>query len=97
MATISKNSRVGREKQAAEVFGIHPKHHYGVGFGYSTKRDRKRANIRSGKGQTSGKTKGLNCQATAKERYMAKHSRSYKHPDYGSWLAATRIGPAGRS
>lgn len=38
--------------------------------------------------QTPGKTKGGTCQATAMDRYFAKSSRSYKHPDYGKWCKA---------
>lgn len=57
------------------------------------RRDRKRKNRQ--KGQTAGKTKGANCQATALERYMAKTSRSYKHPLYSHWLEASRFTAAG--
>ena len=32
--------------------------------------------------RTPGKSKGVNCQSTPLERYMAKHNRSYKHPSY---------------
>lgn len=35
--------------------------------------------------QTPGKAKGLTCQASSQDRYMAKHNRSYKHPDYDTW------------
>ena len=38
------------------------------------------------KKQTPGKQKGLNCQATVLEKYMAKRNRSYKDPKYGRWL-----------
>lgn len=35
--------------------------------------------------QTPGSAKGANCQADSLQRWMAKTSRSYKHPEYGSW------------
>ena len=35
--------------------------------------------------QTAGTQKGKHCTADAKERYMAKRNRSYKHPDYEDW------------
>lgn len=39
---------------------------------------------------TDGKQKGGTCQADYLKRYMAKSSRSYKHPDYTSWLERVR-------
>lgn len=35
--------------------------------------------------QTPGKTKGVTCKADAMDKYMAKRSRSYKHPLYSAW------------
>ena len=37
--------------------------------------------------RTPGKQKGLNCQATSLDKYIAKHNRSYKHPAYAAWCA----------
>ena len=34
---------------------------------------------------TPGKMKNKQCQATPLKRYLAKRSRSYKHPDYDNW------------
>lgn len=46
--------------------------------------------------QTPGRVKGLNCQATPMEKFMAKCSRSYKHREYGTWLEKTRKTAMGR-
>ena len=35
--------------------------------------------------QTTGKQKGVHCQATPIERYMAKRNRSWKHQEYETW------------
>jgi len=35
--------------------------------------------------QTPGKTKGETCKADAMDKFMAKRSRSYKHPLYAQW------------
>ena len=36
---------------------------------------------------TSGKMKDKDrCQASQLDKYMAKRNRSYKHPEYGTWL-----------
>lgn len=35
---------------------------------------------------TPGNTKGVRCQATSLERYIARRNRSYKHPVYASVL-----------
>jgi len=63
------------------------KFNYSNGIGWSTKRDKKRAN--RGKGQTSGKVKQIT--ATYLERYMAKSNRSYKHRSYGAWFDKTQV------
>ena len=34
-----------------------------------------------------GRTKGIRCLASAEDRYMAKRSRSYKHPNYENWAS----------
>lgn len=40
--------------------------------------------------RTPGSTKGDNCKASKKERFMAKRSRSYKHPEYENWCESTK-------
>lgn len=35
--------------------------------------------------QTPGSTKGVTCKADTLDKFMAKRSRSYKHPLYGDW------------
>lgn len=45
----------------------------------------RRRNKKKKKSQTSGSQKGLSCQATSLERYMAKKNRSYKHDGYENW------------
>lgn len=35
--------------------------------------------------RTSGRDKQENCKASALEKWMAKKSRSYKHPKYQEW------------
>lgn len=40
---------------------------------------------------TPGLLKGDNCRASFLERYFAKYSRAYKHPEYNAWVEKTRI------
>jgi hypothetical protein len=35
--------------------------------------------------QTPGRQKGETCKADKLKKYMARSSRSYKHPLYGEW------------
>lgn len=86
---ISKNSRVGRKGQGEESGYCLPKFNQSTGFRWKYKRDLKKAN--RGKGITSGSTKGDNCKASSIDRYMAKTSRSYKHPGYRSWFEKTDL------
>ena len=39
--------------------------------------------------RTPGSQKGENCKANTKERFFAGRSRSYKHPEYKTWLVNT--------
>ena len=61
---------------------------YGTGAGWAIRRDQKRKN--RGKGQTPGSTKSEFCKAGWRKKYFAKTSRSYKHPNYSTWLAWCR-------
>ena len=53
---------------------------------WKTKKDRKKKNG----SQTAGKTKGENCKATPLEKYLAKSSRSHKHPAYAEWCEKSK-------
>lgn len=61
------------------------RYHPGTGYDWCARRERRKAGHL--KGHTPGRTKGDNCVADAKKRHMAKSSRSYKHRNYGNWLA----------
>jgi hypothetical protein len=37
--------------------------------------------------QTPGRAKAESCQADVMKKFMARRSRSYKHPLYGQWCA----------
>lgn len=51
--------------------------------------------VRNNKGKRASRTPGRmkhdNCKATTLERFMAKRSRSYKHPAYGDWLKSYNV------
>jgi hypothetical protein len=66
-----------------------PRFNYSTGAGWCKKRDRKKAN--RGKGQTSGSTKGITCQASTFDRYCATTSRSYKHKNYINFIEKARL------
>lgn len=40
--------------------------------------------------QTAGRTKGERCKTSPIDGYMAKKSRSYKHPNYRAWCEKMR-------
>ena len=88
---INKNQLVGsRGEQRSALFqgdeNCLGKYHSGTGHGWCSKRHHKKT-----KGhQTPGQTKGEKCKADYLKRHMAKCSRSYKHPNYGTWLEKVR-------
>jgi hypothetical protein len=81
----SKNARVGKsDRFTSDDPSVLGKFNYGTGAGWCKKRELKAKN--HVKGHTPGSTKGISCKASNLQRYMAKTSRSYKHPDYKTWL-----------
>lgn len=59
-----------------------------TGYDWCCKKKQKTKNLIGGKGQTPGRQKGADCQATPQERFMAKRNRSYKHKSYSQWSAS---------
>jgi len=57
---------------------------------FSTVTSRRSRKNRSGKvsSRTSGKAKGGNCVASPIQRYCARYSRAYKHPEYEAVVAS---------
>lgn len=64
------------------------KYNPGTGHDWCKKREKK---IKGGmKGRTDGRVKGATCKASPLKRHMAKAGRSYKHPEYITWLEWVR-------
>lgn len=57
----------------------------GISWGGPSGRCSKRDKKKRGGSSTPGSTKGENCMASSMDRFMAKYSRSYKHPEYNGW------------
>lgn len=68
---------------------ILPKHNPGTGFLWKTVAERKRRK----RSVTDGRMKAETCKASSIDRHMAKASRSYKHPEYPTWLEKIRKYP----
>jgi len=51
------------------------------GFNWKSKINKKK----NKQSHTPGNSKVLTCRATKLKRYLSKHSRSYKHPDFKNW------------
>lgn len=63
------------------------KHNAAYGMNWCRKRNKK--DTRGS--QTPGSVKGKSCIASVEQRWMAKTSRSYKHPNYDAWRASCNI------
>lgn len=81
-----------KRKQVGEIDltqgGLFPKGWSAIGFGWRTKKERKK---RTGN-MTPGHTKGENCKASPFARFCAKKSRAYKHKGYGTQLESWKKG-----
>ena len=69
-----------------EDFNSLPRYNNGSGAGWKSKKMVKKTRGN----QTPGHQKGESCKASTLDRYMAKTSRSYKHPNFGAWSAKIR-------